>query len=67
MGLFYSPHQCVINLIALQFLKDFGGGGKICFELPSSLICVLFVMYFYQQHFAIQLPLLNVIYLNKKM
>lgn len=42
------------------------GGGKIYLKLLSSLIHILFMMYFYQQYFAIQLPLLNVTYLNKK-
>lgn len=41
-------------------------GGQIYFKLRSSSIYVVFVMYFYQQHFVIQLPLLKVIYLNKK-
>lgn len=41
-------------------------GGQIYFKLRSSSIHVVFVMYFYWQHFVIQLPLLKVIYLNKK-
>lgn len=53
--------------VSEEFWRGRGGGGKIYFKLSSSLIHILFVMYFYQQHFAIQLPLLSVIFSSKKM
>lgn len=53
--------------VSEEFWRGRGGGGKIYFKLSSSLIHISFMMYFYQQHFAIQLPLLNVIFLSKKM
>lgn len=47
-----------------QFWRGLIGGGKIYFKLLSSLIHILFMMYFYQQYFVIQLPLLNVTWIK---
>lgn len=57
---FPAPPRHVINVIALRFLKSWGGGGKIYFKLLSLLVRVLFVMYFCLQHVVIQLTLLDV-------